>query len=186
MPTLAEPRLALAIAVGALDGDDAGTAAAALACGSRREREDVAHLLGSGYCPHQQPILAVLINVHPGDLDLELLVAHRARRRRSALGGPIRRRGELQRPAQHQVATRPIKRRQRLRLPSTGQNAGQRPFPHTPRRRPRGSARVLKTPRSGGISTIPSGPRRNQSGPNPKSISRIAPQPINKPPRSER
>ena len=25
-------------------------------------REDVAHLLGSGYCPHQQPILAALIN----------------------------------------------------------------------------------------------------------------------------
>ena len=55
-------RVALAIAVGALDGDDADTAAAALACGSRREREDIAHLLGSGYCPHQQPILAALIN----------------------------------------------------------------------------------------------------------------------------
>ena len=53
---------ALAIAVGALDGDDADSAAAALACGSRREREDLAHLLGSGYCPHQQPILAALIN----------------------------------------------------------------------------------------------------------------------------
>ena len=55
-------RVALAIAVGALDGADADTAAAALACGSRREREDVAHLLGSGYCPRQQPILAALIN----------------------------------------------------------------------------------------------------------------------------
>lgn len=57
-------RVALAIAVGALGGDDADTAAAALACGSRREREDVAHLLGSGYCPNQQPILAALINEH--------------------------------------------------------------------------------------------------------------------------
>ena len=55
-------QVALAIAVGALDGDDADTAAAGLACGSRREREDLAHLLGSGYCPHQQPILAALIN----------------------------------------------------------------------------------------------------------------------------
>ena len=55
-------RVALAIAVGALDGADSDTAAAALACGSHREREDVAHLLGSGYCPHQQPILAALIN----------------------------------------------------------------------------------------------------------------------------
>lgn len=54
--------IALAIAVGALDGDDADTAAAALACGSRREREDIAHLLGSGYSPRQQPILAALIN----------------------------------------------------------------------------------------------------------------------------
>jgi len=55
-------RVALAIAVGVLDGADADTAASALACGSRREREDVAHLLGSGYCPRQQPILAALIN----------------------------------------------------------------------------------------------------------------------------
>ena len=54
-------RVAVAIAVGALDGADADTEAAALACGSRREREDIAHLLGSGYCPHQQPILAALI-----------------------------------------------------------------------------------------------------------------------------
>ena len=55
-------RVALAIATGAFDGDGADTAAAALACGSAREREDVAHLLGSGYCPHQQPILAAFIN----------------------------------------------------------------------------------------------------------------------------
>jgi len=55
-------RVALAIAVGALDGDEADTAAATLAFGSAREREDVAHLFGSGYCPLQQPILAALIN----------------------------------------------------------------------------------------------------------------------------
>ena len=62
MPTLAAPRVALAIAVDTVKGNDADTAAAALARGSRREREDLAHLLGSGYCSHQQPILAALIN----------------------------------------------------------------------------------------------------------------------------
>ncbi len=55
-------RTALAIAVGALNDADADTAAVALACGTRREREDVAHLLGSQYCPNLQPILAALIN----------------------------------------------------------------------------------------------------------------------------
>ena len=54
--------VALAIAVAALNGDDADAAAARLAFGSYREREDVAHLLGSLYCPNMQPILASLAN----------------------------------------------------------------------------------------------------------------------------
>ncbi len=53
---------ALSIALGALSGDDADSAAVALASGSPVEREDLATLLGSSHCPTQQPILAALVN----------------------------------------------------------------------------------------------------------------------------
>ena len=62
VPGFRGTHVGLSIAVGALDGDEADAAAAALACGSPREREDIAHLLGSQHCPSMRPILASLIN----------------------------------------------------------------------------------------------------------------------------
>lgn len=51
----------LAIAVGGLHGDDANAAATELAYGSSQERQDLASLLGLGYCPNIQPLLAALV-----------------------------------------------------------------------------------------------------------------------------
>lgn len=51
----------LAIAIGAIDGDDADAAAMRLACGSQLERKDAAVSLGLGQCPNMQPILAALV-----------------------------------------------------------------------------------------------------------------------------
>lgn len=51
----------LAIAIGAIDGDDADAAAMRLACGSQLERKDAAASLGLGQCPNMQPILAALV-----------------------------------------------------------------------------------------------------------------------------
>ena len=47
----------------------------------------------------RRPVDPEVLAVHPSDVDFELLVAQRPRRRRSTLGGPIRRRGEQQRCA---------------------------------------------------------------------------------------
>lgn len=49
------------IASGAIDGDDADAAATRLACGTPRERQDLALLLGSRHCPNMQAILAALV-----------------------------------------------------------------------------------------------------------------------------
>lgn len=48
----------LAIAIGAVCGTDATDQATSLAYGSLRERQDLALLLGLGFCPNLQPILA--------------------------------------------------------------------------------------------------------------------------------
>ena len=53
--------VALAIAIGAIDGDDADAAVTRLSCGSWLERKDAAVLLGLGQCPNMQPILAALV-----------------------------------------------------------------------------------------------------------------------------
>jgi hypothetical protein len=45
------------------------------------------------------PVHAEVLGVHPGDVGLELLVPHHPGRHGPALGGPVRRRGELQRGA---------------------------------------------------------------------------------------
>ena len=52
----------LAIAIGALRNDHASTAAAKLAHGSDRERQDLALLLGLGHCSDLQPLLAALVS----------------------------------------------------------------------------------------------------------------------------
>ena len=49
------------IASRAVTGDDANAAATRLACGTSRERQDLALLLGSRHCPNMQAILAALV-----------------------------------------------------------------------------------------------------------------------------
>ena len=51
----------LAVAIGTLCNDDASAAAAKLAHGSDRERQDLALLLGLGHCSALQPLLAALV-----------------------------------------------------------------------------------------------------------------------------
>ena len=53
--------LLLALAVGAISDDDAQAAVTKLALGSRRDRQDLAQLLGLGHCPQMQPMLATLV-----------------------------------------------------------------------------------------------------------------------------
>ncbi len=60
--------LLLALAVGAISNDDAAAAATKLAFGSRRDRQDLAQLLGLGHCPRMQPMLATLV----GDRQFEV------------------------------------------------------------------------------------------------------------------
>ena len=53
--------LLLALAVGAISDDDAEAAATKLALGSRRDRQDLAQMLGLGHCPQMQPMLVTLV-----------------------------------------------------------------------------------------------------------------------------
>ncbi len=53
--------VATSIALGAISGDDADTAITRLAFGSPQERQDATALLGSGYRPDLQPVLAGLV-----------------------------------------------------------------------------------------------------------------------------
>ena len=60
--------LILALAVEAISNDDAEAAATKLAFGSRRDRQDLAQLLGLGHCPKLRPMLATLL----GDTHFEV------------------------------------------------------------------------------------------------------------------
>ena len=65
---MAGAQVVLAIAIKALDGDDADAAIARLASGSQRERQNAARSLGLGQSPNMDPILAALI----GDRDSQV------------------------------------------------------------------------------------------------------------------